>query len=322
MAAPQIDDVDKAERLFELIDNALTLISDSEICDSQQSTTASSIGMRPSLLEQCIELCNEESAIETEPVRTLHHLACTGGTLFAKCLAAMPNILLLNEVDPLSTMSLDLDNPGFSPSNLIFLLRQALPTVSDELLVELFGSDLEVIKKAAQLMGKRLLLRDHSSSCYLFNVSPKSRKSVFEIVSEQHPTLSVVTVRDPVDSYLSMRKHGWLTFTPATLDEYCRRYQVFLDDLSELPLFRYEDLIENPKAILSRICDALDLAYSPTFLETFSAFKLSGDSGRTGNTIRARSRRPFKQRFSKLAQESTHYRLLADRLGYDLLFNV
>ena len=33
-------------------------------------------------------------------LRTIHHLACTGGTVISKCLAAMPDVALISEVNP------------------------------------------------------------------------------------------------------------------------------------------------------------------------------------------------------------------------------
>jgi len=37
-------------------------------------------------------------------IHTLHHLACTGGTVLSKCLAAMPRVALVSEVNPLNRL--------------------------------------------------------------------------------------------------------------------------------------------------------------------------------------------------------------------------
>ena len=59
----------------------------------------------PSLLEQCGKLAHEDPTAEPEPIRMIHHLACTGGTLITKCLACVPNVHVLSEVDPLTTLA-------------------------------------------------------------------------------------------------------------------------------------------------------------------------------------------------------------------------
>src|SRR5690606_26210779 len=58
-----------------------------------------------SLVDQCIALCEERRFERKEPVRIVHHFACTGGTLICKCIAAMPNTQLLSEVNPLNAFS-------------------------------------------------------------------------------------------------------------------------------------------------------------------------------------------------------------------------
>jgi len=51
-------------------------------------------------------------------LRTLHHLSCTGGTLFSKCLASMEQVALLSEVHPFNVGPLRFDS--FDPVQQLF----------------------------------------------------------------------------------------------------------------------------------------------------------------------------------------------------------
>ena len=87
------------EQLLAALDDALGLLG-----EYPASTDLVAGDDNPaSLLDQCLDLCADRGAGGPEPVRLLHHFACSGGSLISKCVATMPNVQLLSEVDPLST---------------------------------------------------------------------------------------------------------------------------------------------------------------------------------------------------------------------------
>lgn len=268
-----------------------------------------------SLLEQCIALCKpQEAAIE--PIRTIHQMACTGGTLFAKCIAAIPNVQLLSEVDPLSRMQIVPDDPRFCPTDLVLLMRQGTRGASDELIVRMFHAALEVAHAEAASRGERLVLRDHAHSQY-GATRIGHRPTVRAIVAARFPVLSLVLVRHPLDSYLSLVDNQWVGFNGG-LDEYSRRYMAFLNDYEGVPLIRYEDFVRDPERRMREACGYLRLPFSGHFIDMFDIFRISGDSGRRGNVIARRPRRPLVD--DALAGEqasSTHYSSLLKRLDYD-----
>ena len=45
-------------------------------------------------------------------LRTIHHFACTGGTVISKCLAALPQVMLISEINPINRHS-----SKFNPSH-------------------------------------------------------------------------------------------------------------------------------------------------------------------------------------------------------------
>lgn len=303
------------DRVATVLNEALALLASS----SSAELPARSGSMSPSLFEQCIELCRQVGEEKDEPIRTIHHLSCTGGTLIAKCLAAMPNVLLLNEVDPLSTMAFKADKPDFAPTDLVSLLRQGNPRVADTLLVDLFVQNLAQLHARMSTIGKRLVLRDHSHSHFLVGSEIPQRPTLLQMVADKFSMRPVTTVRDPIDSFLALQSNGWYSFTPFTFDEYCQRYLRFIDAYTHVPCVKYEDFIARPGEILRELCAHLDLPFVDTFADTFDVFHFSGDSGRSGNVIEGRPRRPVSAAFVSDALASDAYHILIDRLGYEAI---
>lgn len=268
------------------------------------------------LLEQCLALCAEHSALQPEPIRTVHHFACTGGTLICKCIASMPNTQLLSEVDPLSTPVQSSAKPLFSPTDMVTLMRQSTRGATPELVMELFLNNLGVIYPESTRSGLRLVLRDHAHSHYCRGGDIPDRPSLRNLVASRFPVLSVMTVRDPIDSYLSLRANGWVHFTPATFDEYCRRYINFIHDHAEVSIIRYEDFLDDPEAEMMKICRLLDLPFNADFRDLFSVYRITGDSGRSGVHIETRSRRHIDAELAGEIGASTNYQRLRSLLGF------
>ena len=269
-------------------------------------------------IESALELSGIENALQHEPIRTIHHLSCTGGTLFAKCIASMPNVLVLNEVNLHSELTpAHRGRPGFTPTDMVSLLKQGDRRVSSDIITRLFLSDLELLREEQWRIGRHIVLRDHSHSHFLTGPEISKAPLLQELVASKFPTLSIVTVRDPIDSYTSMEKQDWLKhFSPSTFEAYCERYLAFLDAHESANIFKYEDFLENPKQIMPAIAQALRLKYFEGFEEVFSNFRFSGDSGRGGTTIAPRPRRPIDPGIEAEMLECSSYKCIALRLGY------
>ncbi len=266
------------------------------------------------LLEGLAELEAREVR-RTEPLRTLHHFACTGGTLISKCIAALPNVQLLSEVDPLSGW-LAPGAAGFSPTDMVTLLRHSSRGASPELIAGLFAEQMRFLHGDAVRQGLRLVVRDHAHSHFCHGTAVPERPTLRELMPAAVPLRSLVTVRHPLDSYASLVRQGWLHFEPRSVDNYCRRYLLFLDRHADVPVLRYEDFVAAPQPAMRRLCDALELQHEPGFVETFAGFRLSGDSGRSGQTIAPRPSAPEAQALVGEACRSAAFRQLVERLGY------
>lgn len=233
-------------------------------------------------LREVADQCLTRTSLDQEPIRTIHHLSCTGGTLFAKCIASMPNVVVLNEINPFSKMQIPRGKPPFTPTDMIALARQGDRHLACfEVIKDLFLDNLAVLRKRCWETGRVLVLRDHSHSQFLYGELDEDMPTLRDVVAERFPVLSVVTTRKPEDAFASMKRHGWHRyFEPSTFDEYRLRCKAFFDRFPSVEKISYESMVSEPLKTMSLICQQLDFGFFDDFEETFSAFRFSGDSGR------------------------------------------
>ncbi|WOI31295.1 hypothetical protein [Sulfitobacter dubius] len=246
-------------------------------------------------------------------LRTVHHLACTGGTIISKAISSQPNVALLSEVDPFSPMG---HEHPFRPTDMIGLAKVGSRAATIETQGKMFLSSLAILAKEYEAQGTYLVLRDHSHGKYNYGSDIASYHSLRALLSDTYDLKSVVTIRDPIDSYLSLKKNGWEHFSPSGFDEYCRRMLVFLDDHSDVPIIKYEDFVTDPQNVCAALCMALDLPFNSNFIHLMSAISISGDSGRKGEKLQLRPRREIIRDERMEFKASHHHAKLAKRLGY------
>jgi len=273
----------------------------------------------PSLLAQCEALSAEAAAAgETaDPVRTLHHFACAGGTLLAKCIAGLPNVVILSEIDPLSRLHLRTKRRPFFPTDIIADLRVGLRPVADETILAMFRAGLAQLRTALVADGRHLVIRDHAHSQFCTADEAAARPTLREIVQRAFPVRSVVTLRHPIDSFMSLDAQNWRHFSPFTLDEYAVRYLAFLDAYAGVPRIRYEDFVAAPETVLEEIASLLALPFEPAALQLMAIVPMTGDSGRSSTTIAPRPRRAVSDALREAARASAAYIALCAAMGYD-----
>jgi hypothetical protein len=98
--------------------------------------------------------------------------------------------------------------------------------------------------------------------------------------------------------------------------DYCNKVEKFLQDHDHLPLWRYEDFVEQPRTVISQICDYLGIPFDHSFERTFRSKKLTGDSGRKPEQIAPLSRRPFPPTFLEEVSNSTSFAAIAKKFNY------
>lgn len=312
---PGLTELERVRLVADEIDGALELLGQVGATASTAITDGKRLG---SLMDQCISLCEEAENVVREPIRTVHHFACTGGTLISKCLSAMPNVQLLSEVSPFNPQVDGGGAPRFAPSDLSRLMLQSTRGSGTDVIQDLFLNGLRVVYEDSNRRGLRLVLRDHTHTSYCVGRNIPELPNLRDTVRAGFDVRSVVTVRHPTQSYFSLQSQGWSrSFHPSTYDEYCRRYLVFMDDHRGVPVIRYEDFTRSPRETMALMCELLDLSYSDQFPYLFSVFKLTGDSGRRSDVIEHREDRPIAAELAVEVAASPHHRKLMDLLGYD-----
>lgn len=239
-------------------------------------------------------------------ILTIHHLSATGGTLISKCLAAMPNIVFLSEITPRTLNS-------FNPFDPIQQLRK-YNLLSDEDYQNIFLDRISFIVDKCIQHQKKLIIRDHSHSDFLL-ASPKNKLSLLNNISERYKVKPLITLRNPIDSWLSIVNRGWHRGV-TTFDNYCNRYLMFLDAYSSVPYHLYEDFAKDPDLILTRICEYYGINFNKNYQKKFFKIKLTGDSGRTSPEITLPSRRDYSQEFAEEVRNSKNFAEICNRLGY------
>ena len=268
-----------------------------------------------SLLDRCKKIVINSNV--KPKLRIIHHLACSGGTLISKCLAAMPNIYLLSELHPTTTLHQGGGKPKFLPADITTQARYANVPDIDNLAWTLFNSNIiDTYHHVAKYAGT-LIIRDHTHSDFCVGQEFREHSTIANALSGEFELLRIVTLRDPIDSYISLEKNNWVHFSPKTFDEYCKRVWVYLSEYNDEQVFRYEDFVQNPKKIMEAITSSLDVSYDESFVDTFSIFQVTGDSGRSGDIIAPRERRELTVEEQKEFESSQYYKLIADRFNYN-----
>jgi hypothetical protein len=311
------------QSLQESISNAVDMIDQSQLVSddlqlqqpTKYSTNSLDFTNANSLLDKCEEVT--DSYKKNKPViRVIHHLACSGGTLISKLLSSLPNTYLMSELHPTTQLHLGKGEPRYQPTDLISQARYAgIPDI-DILALKIFKTDIGHILEHVNSIGGAVIIREHTHSDYCIGADCRNNSLIAECLKNEFDLLRVVTVRNPLDSYLSLITHGWDHFEPKGFNEYCRRYWLFLTEYDTCEIYKYEDILADPLNVMKSMALLLDLPFSEIIVDFFDVFRMSGDSGRTGDEIVTRDRRPISDEISEEVNDSEFYALICKRLKY------
>ncbi|MGB2220342.1 MAG: hypothetical protein ACPH4G_08790 [Henriciella sp.] len=250
-------------------------------------------------------------------IRTIHHLSCSGGSVVSKCIGAMPNTQIVSEIHPLR---LRYDFIPFDPLQ-TFLTQTKLKN-DINLIKKIFLRRLLSVHDLAQQLNLNVVLRDHTHTDYLRPNSTdklRNRSSLLSIIKDHFQIKSVLTVRDPIDSYTSALEGKMLTFD-MSFEDYCERFLMMYETYEQAgaEIFRYEDFCRTPDKILREICAALDLSYSDQYADKFHEVRMTGDSGRARRIkkIRPLKRRKMTDAFLDEVAASNAYKKIRQLLDY------
>lgn len=315
--------MDDLKNMQRQLDDALKLLDSNDVSaipDSESTNSVNHLQLNEakSLIERC-EKALEESTLATKPtLRVIHHLACSGGTLVSKCVAALPNVFLLSELHPTSKLHMGGGKPKFLPADVTTQARYASVPDIDLLAWKIFTDSIKTTEQHISSFGGHLVIREHTHSDFCVGESFANHSSVVEHLSNEFNVLRVATLRNPIDAYLSLLSNNWEHFEPKGFNEYCKRVNAFVSDYDTEQIIRYEDFVDNPKDSVQKIAKALDLPFSDGFLDTFDIFRVTGDSGRGGSTIEKRERRELPNQLLKEITKSKYFKKLAKKFRYEL----
>ncbi|WP_158966980.1 hypothetical protein [Paraglaciecola sp. L3A3] len=268
-----------------------------------------------SLLDKCLSV--EKQYQNSKPVlRIIHHFACSGGTLISQCFAAMPNIYLLSEIHPYTNLHLGGERAKYLPSDVISLSKQASIPNIEQLADKIFISNITKANDHVRQYAGELILRDHTHSDFCVGSTTADKPALFSLLESHFQIKNIVTIRNPVDSYLSLVNNNWKHFTPFCFEEYCQRFIEMTTFYNKSDIYRYEDFVKDPSVVMQQMCNSLDLPYSSYFIDIFDLFKVTGGSGRTSSVISEMPQRELSAEFQKEVQESRSYNLIAKKFNY------
>jgi hypothetical protein len=236
----------------------------------------------------------------------LHHLACTGGTIMTKCLAAMRGAYVLSEIHPYTVAGVH-----FEPLAPAAQFQRNYRALEPGDLRSILLHQVDLIYRRASLDGKRLIIRDHSHSDFCVPDAPFEGSLARALKDAGYDVRPIVTIRDPVESFLSLKKQGWSG--DLRFDEYCRRWLSFVDFYSGAPLHQYEDFCVSPRSVIRSICEQAEFPFERDFEERLDRVELTGDSGRSSSVVEPRPGKAATRALRQSISESDHFKIIVDR---------
>lgn len=269
-----------------------------------------------SLLERCAAVVNADNTKVKPTLRIIHHFACSGGTLICKCLAAQPNVFLLSELHPTTRLGINMKKAAYTPRDITTqAIYGRVPNV-DELAERLFVNGIIETEKHIRERGGNLVIRAHTHADYCTDKPTPEIGTLTRLLAPHFDIKHLVTVRNPIDSFISLRNNGWVHFRPDNFDEYCGRLLKFLQPFDSSQIIKYEDFVDQPKEQLKEITAKLGLELKTDSLNYIDIFKVSGDSGRSGGEIKPRPRKELPEEYKKEVSESPCFNQVKQILGY------
>jgi hypothetical protein len=269
-----------------------------------------------SLLERCAKAIEQGDREKKPTLRIIHHFACSGGTLISKCLAAQPNVFLLSELHPTTRNGNDWSKAAYTPRDVVTQTMYARVPQVNQLAEDLFIYNICQTEQHIRYHGGHLVIRAHSHADFCMHDDFQQIDTVTRVLSPFFDIEQLVTVRNPIDSFISLRQNGWVNFSPKNFDEYCRRLLLFLNGFHPARIHKYEDFVKAPAKELKKMAQLLKLKYIEDTIYYMDTFKVSGDSGRSSSKIFPRPRKEIDDNYSAEIKSSENFKIFCEKYGY------
>jgi len=197
--------------------------------------------------------------------------ARSGGTLLNKCLASLPNVVMLSEVNPLGCGS---GSNQENPTNSI--KSQAKEWYNIDVYSESFKDQINEIYNFCIQNNKTLVIRDWSIVNFhpwdsFNNANPPKNFLLIEELKNDYDLKIFGFVRDAIDV--------WISRGCKNIDNFFEGYSPFVYAMKNLncPVFKYEKFTENPRQQLKLICDTVGLEYKDVTNDCMYFKNVNGD---------------------------------------------
>ena len=185
----------------------------------------------------------------------------SGGTIFSKCLACLPETVLLSEVHPL----------GCAAGS---VAEQARDWYDVEISHSEYLEEVRELHRHCTNNGKTLIIRDYTFMDFVPNShnkqNPSNTLSNYRLLKQQFPVKPVVLVRDPIDIWISRWKPP----------KFFVAYDQFVDQVIEekLPVIHFEDFSKDPESTLMKTCSLVGLKFSLDYKNYVDYHQVTGDN--------------------------------------------
>jgi len=253
----------------------------------------------------------------------IRNLGGCGGTVLARVIAALPEVVLLSEANPRSSALYNgYMNPVVQVRNWSPELASSISTFDEHELgyPPRFGELLECLHSSAEKLGRDLVVRDFNYVDFIGVpfVWPVPRDSGLDLaVAGRFCVSPIVLVRHPADQLASLRSHRAIRAN-LTAEHYLNSYLAFLSAMRGAPLFRYEDVVTDPEDYFPQICAQLGLQWDSNALERFASIdKITGNPDGSTESVIRKPRKTDATRLTdgELRQFGTYSELLIE-MGY------
>ena len=246
---------------------------------------------------------------------TLHHPSCTGGSIVSQALAVASNSVLISEINPFENIDVrdPVVTPGFDPTSVLWHLSYNSQEISYGLKLKYFLTQIDISIQHVKSLSKNLLLRDHTATTFNFlekdmyfidkicnSLLLESLDYLYSVKNEYFATFPnqnpIVSIRHPLDSYISNRKRKWLypyCGNELNIDNYCKaliRHDDYMINNKSSHIIKYEDICADLENSLSSLFGKMNLNFKVPTIEEINMVKVTGKSGRSSTDISLRKR--------------------------------
>lgn len=296
------------KKLIKVIHESLELLKQASI--AEQNPTAIDMPI-PSLLEQCIELCDQHHIQTQEPIRTVHHFGLPLDSLLLSSLTSLVNTRVLTDIYPLNNSVEDnIQSQVLVAKNISTDYNSAVDnTGNDDCRVKDFLSELQQTQEQNNQIGRRLLICDN----HCLSLTGKTYSdNLLTLLKRQFTLRSFIVSTDPINSYPAYCSQLPVGTPSLDFEAYCQSVLEFILENPDLTVIQHEDFMDRPREVMGEVCELLSLPVCDDFLVLGEVFV--GEGQKKKCILDSQSLIELQNRSG-----GVNHRKLCDLLGYRIV---